>query len=307
MRWLAALFVLAAVGCGSSKPQPAVGHGLVFASKRTGDFEIYVASGKQAVNLTRTPQRPGSEADDYQPAWSPDGRRIAFTSTRDHRGDGNEAWDVYVMDSDGENVRRLTDDFGPDLRPGWLRDGRVVYTTCRQGFTHCRLVAAEPTGGDEQTLIELGTFVVDATPSPDGTWIAFTRRLRSGEARVCVRRLAGSTRCFGAGGEPAWAPDGRRIVFVSSRARNGRCFFHDCFGFAPELYVMNSDGTQLRRLTRTKAYETSPAFAPGGHRIVFARLPAENDDYELWTLRAGGGGERRLTSNRAWDVMPNWR
>jgi Tol biopolymer transport system component len=305
VRWLVVLLLLAAVGCGSSH-RPPVGSGIVFASKRTGDFEIYVASGRQSVNLSRTPARPLSEADDYQPVWSRDGRRIVFTSTRDHRGDGNEAWDVYVMDSDGENVRRLTDNFDPDMRPGWLRDGRVVYTHCRQGFTHCRLVASD-LSGHEETLFVLGTFVVDTTLSPDGSTIAFTRRLRSGVAEVCVQPLDGRLRCFGEGGEPAWSPDGRRIVFASARAQNGRCFFHDCFGFAPELYVMNSDGTQLRRLTRTTAYETSPTFAPDGRRILFARLISENDDYELWTTALDRSEERRLTSNRAWDVMPNWR
>jgi Tol biopolymer transport system component len=284
-----------------------VGDGIVFASKRTGDFEIYARAGGRVVNLSRTPRRPGSEADDQQPAWSPDGRWIAFTSTRDHAGDGNEAWDVYVMGADGSNVHRLTNDFGPDMRPGWLPDGRVVYTTCHQGFTHCRLVATTRTGGGEDTLLELGTFVLDATPSPDGTRVAYTKRLRSGAAVVCVRPLIGRARCLDEGGEPAWSPDGREIAFVSERARHGRCFFHDCFGSAPELYVMNSDGTGVRRLTRTTAYEVSPAFAPGGRQVVFARLTAEADDYELWTIRLDDERERQLTSNRSWDLMPSWR
>jgi Tol biopolymer transport system component len=305
MRWLVVLLLLAAVGCKSERPP--VGGGILFASKRTGDFEIYVAAGGNLANLSRAPKRLGTEADDQQPAWSPDGRRIAFTSTRDHRGDGNESWDVYVMDSNGGNVHRLTDDFGPDMRPAWLRDGRVVYTSCRQGFTHCRFVAVGPKGGDEETLLELGTFVLDATPSPDGTRIAYTRRLRSGAGEVCVRPIGGGPRCFGEGGEPAWSSDGRRIVFVSARERNGRCFFHDCFGFAPELYVIDRDGAGLRRLTRTTAYETSPAFAPDGRQIVFARLTSEIDDYELWTIRLNGGSEHQLTSNRSWDLWPDWR
>jgi Tol biopolymer transport system component len=310
MRSVVVLAVVAAAtatlnGCGSEPAR--VGDGIVFASKRTGDFEIYARAGRRLVNLSKTPARPGSEADDYQPSWSPDGRRIAFTSTRDHRGDGNEAWDVYVMDADGGDVHRLSDDFTPDARPGWLPDGRVVFTTCRHGFTHCRFVAVKPTGSDEETLLELGTFVLDATPSPDGKRIAFTRRLRSGAAEVCVRALAGRSQCFGEGGAPTWSPDGKRIVFVSTRARNGRCFFHDCFGFAPELYVMNSDGSAVRRLTHTTAYETDPTFAPNAGQVIFARLTAETDDYELWTIRLDGGGERQLTSNRSWDIMPSWR
>ena len=105
---------------------------------------------------------------------------------------------------------------------------------------------------------------------------------------------------------PAWSPDGRRIVFVSDRDRHGRCLFHDCFGHAPELYVMNGDGSGQRRLTRTSAYETSPAFSPDGTRIVFARISGENDDYELYVMNVDGTCERALTANSAWDWMPDW-
>jgi Tol biopolymer transport system component len=63
----------------------------------------------------------------------------------------------------------------------------------------------------------------------------------------------------------------------------------------------------VRRLTHTTAYETDPTFAPNARQIIFARLTAETDDYELWTIRLDGGGERQLTSNRSWDIMPSWR
>jgi hypothetical protein len=69
---------------------------------------------------------------------------------------------------------------------------------------------------------------------------------------------------------------------------------------------MNADGTSTRRLTRTKAYEASLAFAPGG-RIVFARLATENDDHELWTIDPTTGEERQHTHNDYWDLTPNWR
>src|SRR5258706_3944115 len=68
-----------------------------------------------------------AQADDGEPAWSPDARRVAFTSTRD----GNS--EIYVMNSDGGNQTRLTYDAEPDLTPAWLAEGRIGFTSWREG------------------------------------------------------------------------------------------------------------------------------------------------------------------------------
>lgn len=269
--------------------------------------------GSRVRNLTRNAATARSETDDDDPAWSPDASLIAFTSTRDHRGDGDERRDVYLMNTDGSGVRRLTNNHAAERNVDWTPDGRVVFWRCRGGIYGCSLIAVSA-DGDEERLFSAGDGVAGLSVSPDGSRVAFARidvqaELFSSDVYVAdldgenVRRL---TAAPGANAEPAWSPDGSELAFTSDRDRDGRCLFHDCNGFAPELYVMDADGGSQRRVTRNRAYDLFPAWSPDGARIVFARIRDENDDYELYSVDSAGGRARRLTDNGAWDVMPEW-
>jgi TolB protein len=118
-------------GCGGgsasapSESPAAIDRGIVFSSKRDGDFEIYVmdADGGKVRQLTRNEAEGTNEADDGSPSWSPDGNRIAFTSTRDHEGDGFESEELYVMDADSDAQTRLTENESGEGAPRWSPDG----------------------------------------------------------------------------------------------------------------------------------------------------------------------------------------
>ena len=90
-------------------------------------------------------------------------------------------------------------------------------------------------------------------------------------------------------GNPGWSPDGRKIAFDSDRAdRPGRS----------EIHVMDSDGTNVRRLTTLPAnaiFDLAPRFSPDGRRIVFTRYVVDNAVSALFTVRVDGGGLKRLT------------
>jgi TolB protein len=98
------------------------------------------------------------------------------------------------------------------------------------------------------------------------------------------------------------------LAFVSDRDHNGRCLFHDCIGYANELYVARADGSRVRRLTRTPAVEQSPTWSPDGKRIAFARIANENAGYDIYTIRPDGNSLRRLTRQSAheWSYQPSW-
>jgi TolB protein len=112
-------------------------------------------------------------------------------------------------------------------------------------------------------------------------------------------------------GDPAWSPDGRKLVFGKRPERSGaacrpagRC--HE------EIYVMNADGTGLRRLTRNAMRDGSPVWSPDGRRIAFVR-DRDRQTANIYVMNADGSGQRRLTPNlrrRPWVELawsPDWK
>ena len=99
-----------------------------------GDGVLYGADGGHVVRLTHSPGR------DLRPAWSPDGRRIAFTSVRD--GDGDE--EIYLIDADGSHPRNLTKHPGRDTDAAWHPDGhQIAFVTDRDGQSDLYLMDVE--------------------------------------------------------------------------------------------------------------------------------------------------------------------
>src|SRR5206468_8952791 len=144
-----------------------------------GDSEIY-AMNADGSGVTRLTTSPGEDAD---PAWSPGGKKLAFTSDRG----GNE--DVYVMNADGTGVRQLTTSPGADSDPAWSPDGRrIAFTSDRDGDQEIYVMNAD--GAGER----------DVTNSP-----------------AVLPSAAPGARTFGNDSAPAWSPDGARIAFTSDR------------------------------------------------------------------------------------------
>jgi TolB protein len=181
------------------------------------------------------------------PAWSSDGRRLAFS----RRPPGvNGKTSIWTMNVDGTDLRRLTQgDLDLDLDPSWSPDETTI--TFVRALHGIWLVDAD--GGNER---QLTTHEQDQQPdwSSDGEWISFSRedgeyQGSTGSTRawvdICVVRPDGSdlqrlTTHAGVNDWPAWSPDGKRIVFASDRAHEDLM----------DIYVMNADGTQQKRLTR---------------------------------------------------------
>ena len=119
--FLMLLLPVLVVGC---QQQPATLPKIAFNSTRDGNYEIYIMNddGSKQIRLTNNP------ANDYLPAWSPDGSQIAFTSNRD----GN--YEIYVMNADGSKQTRLTNNPADDLHPAWSPDSsHIAFTSNRDG------------------------------------------------------------------------------------------------------------------------------------------------------------------------------
>jgi TolB protein len=241
-----------------------------------------------------------SKSSESEVAYSRDGKRIAFASIR------GVNQDLYVMNADGSNIRRLTSHPAPDFRPTWSPDGkRIAFVSLRSGNFKIYVMNAD--GSKERLLTPGPKWVGDSSPSwsPDGRWIAFSSsRLKDGNPEIFKMRPDGSrvtrlTFTDTAGevspddGFPDWSPDGRSIVFSSTRV-SGQ---HD-------LWVMRSDGKNVRRITSTPNFDDWGAhWSRDGKRIVFFAVHFRSTLNDVYVVNADGSALRRVTRG----TTPVWR
>jgi Tol biopolymer transport system component len=270
---------------------------LAFRTDRDGDNEVFTmsATGQNPTNLTGN-----ADISDAQPAWSPDGGRVAFV----RRKPETARPDLFVMTAAGTGRTRLTRTPALERDPSWSPDGtRIVYAARTAPGAPLRIFVANADGSEPLQLTTQGK---------------------------------------GADRSPAWSPDGTRIAFVSDRD-----------GGFPELYVMNADGTGVRRVTvnslidgnptwspeglnvaverccptgsseivsvdvTTRAevsltatpsqMESDPSWSPDGTAIAFASFTVGEGNVDIWAMNADGTSQARLTTDPSVDLSPDWQ
>jgi TolB protein len=226
--------------------------GLEWQDSNFGDTDIYVIKSN-GHGKTRLTFEPGADMD---PAWSPDGEKIVFASDRA----GNR--EIYVMNKDGSSPVRLTDNAAPDCLPAYSPDGkRIAFISRRSGNADIYVMNVD--GTNVVPVTTGGADDSDPAWSPDGTRIAFSRDHNvylinsDGTGEI---RLTSAAR----NRQPAWSPDGKTIAFLSE----GRDTF-------PAVYLMNADGSNVRRVLGIGYFPSSPDWSPDGKSIAF-------DDWDCW-------------------------
>ena len=279
---------------------------IAFSSDREGNYEIYVmdADGKNRRRLTN------NRHDDWDPSWSPDGKRIAFTSSGKVLNvvqahplfvEGGPP-QIYVMDADGKNQRRLTNTDFAEWYPSWSPDGkRIAFTSSGAMDTagwYIYVVDADGKNLQRLTHPDGGWY---PSWSPDSQRIAFVSGRNAFGNEIYVMDADGSnqqrlTDSPGHAIQPSWSPDGERIAFVSRREEAD---------WKGEIYVMDADGKNQRRLTRTPAHDWHPSWLPDGERIAF--VSHRDGNYEIYTMNVNGVRQiRRLTKDGSDDTDPAW-
>jgi Tol biopolymer transport system component len=216
---------------------------------------------------------------------------VAFTSDRD----GN--LEVYAMNADGSNVRRLTDNPASDSTPKWSPDGsQIAFVSDRDGNLEIYVMNAD--GSNPRNLTN--NPASDGTPAwaPGGSQIVFASD-RDGNAELYVMNADGSnprnlTNNPASDGTPAWSPDGSRIAFVSSRGGSGS-----------ELYMMDSNGGSVRQITNSDGTNIwYPAWSPDNSRMS---ITAErNNSAILDVMNPDGGDFRQLTQQGDRVTLTDW-
>ncbi len=233
---------------------------IAFSSTRDGDFEIYVmaADGSDVQRLTR------HRGVDTAPVWSPDGNQIAFVRDTDPPATGPQyparSKSIYVMDSDGSNVQRLTE-FETGGYTSWSPDGqRIAFEGNFDGIWE--IYVMETDGSNVQRIThtpvrDAGSFAPEW--SPDGQKIVFDST-RDGNFEIYVIDADGSnvqrlTHSDKVDARPAWSPDGQRIVFHSRRDGSSD---EPRIWAEFEIYVMDADGGNVERLTFNNHFDGHP-------------------------------------------------
>ena len=221
------------------------GREIVFTSNRAGNNDIFVidSRGGTPVNLTNNP------ANDGWARWSPNGRHIVFHSNRD----GN--FEIYVMDADGQAPTRLTSYAGVDQFPDWSPDGRTIvfrrdtdiYTLDLRTGETTRLTSAAPL--NQMAAFSPNGRQIVFMSSRDGYPSVFTMDADGANQVNRTPKDAGDVASDWVSRAPSWSTNGREIYFMS---------FRPATGGDTEVFVMNHDGTGLRRLTWTIGVDGSP-------------------------------------------------
>lgn len=286
-----------------AQTEPSVSYGerglLAFVSDRDGQPEIYQmhVDGTGLLNLTQHP------ALDVQPAWSPDGSRLAFASNRV----GN--FDIYVLELASGQLSNLTaywDQFvagapADDTQPAWSPDGsQLVFESQRGGDTD--IYVMDVTGWQVQNLTQRPVDG-DGDPawSPDGSQLAFVSN-RAGSWNIYMMQPDGQAQTLVAAmaddvGAPDWAPDNQRLVFHSLVFRPNTPANFD-------IGVMLADGSSRQWLTEEPSDDANPSWSSDGAYVAFDSN--RNGSANIWLMRVDGSDLRQVTDGPGQSSDPDW-
>ena len=238
---------------------------------QTGSFHLHIVDpdGKNPINLN-----PIDDLASYSgQSWSPDGTQLAFISNRS----GNAIQNIFLMNADGSNIRSVVENSTNEFASSWSPDGqKILFQTTRSDSTAQDIYVVNIDGSGEKVLIN--TDMEEQLPvwSPDGSKFAYQAGHRGRGIDIYVANAdgTGAMRLTDGNGTlhaaPAWSPDGTLIAFESNRHQPPATGTRTPLA-QYEIYVMNQDGSNMRRLTSSQPLEAvrNPTWSPDGKQIAY--------------------------------------
>ncbi len=284
----------------------------------------------------------GQNAEAY---FSHDGQRLTFQSTRDGHGCDQQ----YVMNIDGTGLRRISNGQGRTTCGWWMPgDRRLLFSSTFASSPDCpprpdysrgyvwpvyptyRIYTVRPDGSDLRPLFprtlkpdEQPGYNAESVLSSDGKKIVFTSD-RGGDLDIWVmdsdgRNARQLTHTLGYDGGPWWSPDDKLICFRAYHPETPEEIAdykallkqHLIRPTTLDLYVMNADGSQVRRITNDRAANIAsfaPSWTPDGKALVFAsnRDDPDRRKFEVYKINLDGSGLERITYGSQFDGFPNF-
>jgi Tol biopolymer transport system component len=265
-------------------------------------FSLFLLSTETGERQKLTSPPTSASVGDCSPAFSPDGKRIAFS-----RSVSPVVTDIYVVSVAGGEPVRLTFDNVIADSPTWTPDGReIIFISNREGGQSLWRISA--TGGAPERL--MGTGRIENGPleiansfaiSPKGDRLAYPHAFSDSniwridlsnpapQSRRPMKLIAATLEDH----SPQYSPDGERIVFVSARSGNR------------ELWLCDSDGKRTVQLTNFSGPVTGTArWSPNGRLIVFDSRPKGNAD--IFIIDPETRQQHRVTTESSMDTLPSW-
>lgn len=214
---------------------------LIYTSYHKGNPNLYLIDFKKSANLTRAISR--RKGVNYSPAWSPDGREIIVTMSKDDNPD------LYKIKANGEIIKRLTVASGINVSPSYSPDGeKIAFVSDRTGDPQIYTMVLA-TGRTTRLTYE-GFENTTPSWSPNGKWIAYTAKTDNGY-QICKIAAEGRaqpiqlTNYWGSHETPKWSPDSRQISFT--RTRNN----------ISKICTITAEGQWLRELFKIQGSQTN--------------------------------------------------